>query len=353
MLPLVEKPIGNEIRDTVDKHHDAAASSAKSFLLAPVHGAVTKGVRTVDEAKAPNESFYGVPPPTYRLPEAAHIGAVHLQVSDLSRSLAYYEQVLGLRPHGVTEGSAVLSPQGEERSLVTLNTRYGLSRARRGAFGLYHVAFLLPERAALGRFAAHLTSLDVRAGMADHLVSEALYLWDPDGLGIEVYVDRPRDTWQRRGRELVMTTEELDVESVIAAGRGEAWTGAPEGTIVGHVHLHVGDLQRAEAFYHRALGLDKTVWSYRGALFMSAGGYHHHLGTNIWSPGPAPSEDEARLLEWELVVPSDTDVAAVAQNLRDAEYGAEVTGTGLLAADPWGTHVRVRAEKATLTEPAR
>jgi catechol 2,3-dioxygenase len=287
---------------------------------------------------------YGIPPPTFRLPDASHPGAVHLQVSDLQRSLAYYEQVLGLRAHSVTDSSAVLRAHGDERSLVTLRTRPGVTRARRGAFGLYHLAILLPERNALGRFAAHLGALDVRVAMADHLVSEALYLWDPDGLGIEVYADRPRDTWQHRDRELAMTTDPLDIQSVIAEGRGEVWTGAPEGTTMGHVHLHVENLGEAEAFYHRALGFDKTVWSYPGALFMSAGGYHHHLATNVWSSGPAASAHEARMLEWELMVPSHADVDAAAENLLEGGYSVEESGNGVSAADPWGTRVQIRSK---------
>jgi catechol 2,3-dioxygenase len=220
-----------------------------------------------------------------------------------------------------------------------------VTRARRGGFGLYHFAILLPDRAALGRFVAHLESLDVRVAMADHLVSEALYLWDPDGLGIELYADRPRESWQHQGRELAMTTDPLDIHSVIAGGRGEQWRGAPGGTTMGHVHLHVGNLEQAEAFYHRALGLDKTVWSYPGALFMSAGGYHHHLATNTWSPGPSPSLDQARLLEWELIVPSDSDVAAVTRSLRDAAHSTEETGNEVTAMDPWGIRVRIRPER--------
>jgi catechol 2,3-dioxygenase len=285
---------------------------------------------------------FGMPSPVFRLPEAAHVGAVHLQVVDLQRSLPYYEQVLGLSPHTVTDASAVLSAHGDKRPLVMLHTRPGVTRARRGAFGLYHFAILLPERGALGRFATHLASLGLRVGMADHLVSEALYLWDPDGLGIEVYADRPRDTWQQHDRELVMTTDPLDVRSVIASGRGKVWTGAPEGTTMGHVHLHVGSLEQAEAFYHRALGFDKTVWSYPGALFMSAGGYHHHLATNTWSTGLAAAANEARLLEWELIVPSDVDIKGAAQSFRDAGYGVEKTGLGVAVSDPWGTRVRVR-----------
>jgi len=181
--------------------------------------------------------------------------------------------------------------------------------------------------------------------MADHLVSEALYLWDPDGLGIEVYADRPRDTWQHRDGELVMATDPLDIQSVVAAGRGEVWTGAPEGTTMGHVHLHVGSLDEAETFYHRGLGFDKTVWSYPGALFMASGGYHHRVATNTWSSGPAASAREARLLAWELTVPSDPDVEAAAQNLRGAGHDVEEAENGVSAADPWGTRVHIRPRR--------
>ena len=288
---------------------------------------------------------YGITPPAHRLPDAAHAGAVHLQVSDLPRSLAYYEQVLGLRTSASSHDRAVLGSHGNDRPLVTLTTRPGIARARRGAFGLFHFAILLPDRAALGRFAAHLSVLGIRAGMADHLVSEALYLADPDGLGIEVYADRPRATWRHHDRELAMTTDPLDISSVLAAGGGETWDGAPAPTTMGHVHLHVGSLEEAEAFYHRALGLDKTVWSYPGALFLSAGGYHHHLGANVWSPGPAPSADQAQLLEWELLVPSEEDVVAAARSVRAAGYAAENAADGVTAVDPWGTRVHVRTER--------
>jgi catechol 2,3-dioxygenase len=295
--------------------------------------------------KTQSQLPYGISPPAYRLPETAHVGTVRLQVSDLQQSLTYYEQVLGLRSHGITNDAAGLSADGDDRPLVTLHTRPGVTRARRGAFGLYHFAILLPERAALGRFAAHLASLGVRVGMADHLVSEALYLWDPDGLGIEVYADRPRDTWKHHDRQLAMATDPLDVDSVIAAGGGTKWTGAPPGTTMGHIHLHVGSLEQAEAFYHRALGLDKIVWSYPGALFLSAGGYHHHLGANVWSSGPAPSADQAQLLEWELLVPSTQDVAAVERSVDAAGYPKERAAETLAIADPWGTRVRVRAQE--------
>jgi catechol 2,3-dioxygenase len=280
--------------------------------------------------------------PAFRLPDSTHPGVVHLRVSDLSRSLAYYEQVIGLRAYETTSSEVVLGVARDDRPLVKLHTAPGVTPASRGAFGLYHFAILLPDRPALGRFAAHVASLQMRVGMADHLVSEALYLNDPDGLGIEVYADRPRPEWLRRNGELAMTTDPLDVGSVIDAGRGKAWSGAPSGTTMGHVHLHVGNLDQAEAFYHHGLGFDKTVWSYPGALFMSAGGYHHHLAVNTWAPGPSPASHQARLLEWELVVPSRLDAATAAENLEKSGYHVDETAEGYAAVDPWGTRVHIR-----------
>ncbi len=276
----------------------------------------------------------------------AHVGPVHLQVADLSRSLEYYEHLLGLQLKSTDAGSATLGA-ADGRDLVVLHEDRSVRPApRRGAFGLYHFAILLPDRAALGRFAAHLSRLGVAAGMADHLVSEALYLTDPDGLGIEVYADRPRSTWKFRGLELHMTSDPLDIASVIAAGGHVPWDGMPAGTTMGHIHLHVGNLAEAEAFYHAAIGFDKMVWSYPGALFLSANGYHHHLGTNTWSPGPSARADEARLLEWYLVVPTGEDVQQMAGRVGAAGYAVSADGADALLTDPWGTVVRVVSERA-------
>jgi catechol 2,3-dioxygenase len=278
-----------------------------------------------------------------RLPEQTRLGAVSLQVSDLRRSLDYYQRVLGM---SVLERSADRASLGARTgaALVHLVEKSGVAPVpRRGRFGLYHFALLLPDRAALGRFAAHVLGSGLRPGMADHAVSEALYLTDPDGLGIEVYADRPRDSWTYRGNELFMTTDPLDIADLIAAGEGHEWAGVPDGTTMGHVHLHVGDLESAEAFYHRALGFDKTVWSYPGALFFSAGGYHHHLAANTWSPGPSALTDEARLLEWELVVPEGVQIGDVAHRLRAGGYIVDDGPDEARTADPWGTSVKIRA----------
>jgi catechol 2,3-dioxygenase len=227
--------------------------------------------------------------------------------------------------------------------LVELHEKPGVRPvARRGHIGLYHFAILLPDRAALGRFVQHLAALGAYAGMSDHFVSEAVYLTDPDGLGIEVYADRPRSAWKAVDGQLSMTTIPLDVADVVAAAGGEPWTGAPPGTVIGHIHLYVRDLDEAAAFYHDALGLDKTVWNYPGALFMSAGGYHHHLGTNTWAAGaPLSTDDDARLLEWEVVLPSAADVERAGGSLERAGYEVAHDGDGLAARDPWGTQVRL------------
>jgi catechol 2,3-dioxygenase len=288
------------------------------------------------------ERDYGIAPPAFRLPENTTVGAVRLQVSDLQRSIDYYEQVVGLRAVTRTPGNATLAANGDVRPLIRLHAKSGTQRVpRRGTFGLYHFALLLPDRSALGRFAAHVSAGGAAVGMSDHLVSEAFYLTDPDGLGIEVYADRPRSAWQRRGREIVMTVDPLDVRDLVAAAGERSWEGLPAGSAIGHMHLHVGDLQLAEDFYHRALGFDKTAWTYPGALFLSAGGYHHHLGTNTWARGPAAAENQARLLEWELVVPDDDERAAAARSLTAAGYEVQSSHDGARVTDPWGTPLRI------------
>jgi catechol 2,3-dioxygenase len=284
----------------------------------------------------------GIRAPGFRLPPATHLGAVRLQVADLDRSVAYYARVLGLQLQARDQGVAALGALGSGEPLVQLHERAGARAAPlQGRLGLYHFALLLPDRAALGRFVTHLAQLGARAGASDHLVSEALYLRDPDGLGIEVYADRPRSEWRAQDRQIRMDTTPLDVESVVAAARGEPWSGMPAGTVIGHVHLHVEDLDEAAAFYHRALGLDQVVWSYPGALFLSAGGYHHHLGVNVWAgPGALrPTDADARLLEWEIVVPAA--VGDAAESLRAAGYHTSHVDDGWRVIDPWGTALRL------------
>ncbi|HEU5171474.1 MAG TPA: VOC family protein [Gemmatimonadales bacterium] len=297
------------------------------------------------DAPAPNAPARGISPPGYRLPAATRLGIVRLQVADLARSLPYYERVLGLHVLGRSGGVARLAARGDTTALIELHERPGAAPVpRRGRLGLYHFAILVPDRAALGGFVRHLAEAGVQPGMSDHLVSEAIYLTDPDGLGIEVYADRPRSTWRYDGSQLVMATAPLDVGDLLRAAGGAVWSGMPAGSVIGHVHLFVGDLKAAAAFYHAALGFDKVVWSYPGALFLSAGGYHHHLGTNTWAAGAAPAgEGDARLLEWEIVLPALGDVTAAAESLTKAGAAVERVSGGGVARDPWGTVVRLRA----------
>jgi len=140
-----------------------------------------------------------------------------------------------------------------------------------------------------------------------------------------------------------MATDSLDLPDLLRAAGSERWSGMPAGSRMGHVHLFVGDLERAAAFYHAGLGLDKVVWSYPGALFLSAGGYHHHVGTNTWAAGAAPAgPGDARLLEWELVLPSTADAAGALASLEAGGADIQRSAGGGLARDPWGTAVRIR-----------
>lgn len=281
---------------------------------------------------------YGEAPAGYRLPSMLRLGPVRLQVSQLERSQQWYQQVLGLSELRRETDVVHLGVAGATEPLVVLEHRPGTIPVRPGSrLGLYHFAILLPDRPSLGRFVQHLARLGVRAGASDHLVSEALYLQDPDGLGIEVYRDRPRTEWQRIGRELMMATDPLDFPAVVASAAGEPFAGLPPGTVMGHLHLHVGDLSRAAQFYSHALGFDRMVWRYPGALFLGAGGYHHHLGVNTWAESaPSPAAREAQMLEWTIMVPSPTEVLA---SLNAAGYTAQ---DGLVR-DPWGTSLRLGA----------
>ena len=289
----------------------------------------------------------GIAPTGYRLPGGTRIGRVRLQVSDLDRSIGYYHKVLGLVIRERSDGFASLAPAGDGDPILELKERPGARPVpRRGLLGLYHFAVLLPDRASLGRFIAHLSEIGEYAGMSDHLVSEAVYLSDPDGLGIEVYADRSRDTWVAQDGQLKMATGPLDVQSLLTAAGEEKWNGMPEGTKIGHVHFYVGDIGGASDFYHGGLGLDKIVWSYPGALFMSAGGYHHHVGVNTWAEGsPAATDEDAKLIDWELILPDRISVERTAQSLETA--GVDVTHADgfVSASDPWGITLRLRGSE--------
>jgi catechol 2,3-dioxygenase len=274
------------------------------------------------------------------------MGAVRLTVSDLPRVTGFYEQVLGLTSAG-QEGDRVSLRAADGPALVEL---YGDSAAptrQPRAPGLYHLAILVPDRAALAmalaRVAAVRWALD---GASDHLVSEALYLSDPEGNGIEIYRDRPRDQWPQRDGHLAMATLPLDLASLLAGldDPHSVESQAPAGTTIGHVHLQVSDLGHAEDFYVGTIGFEVMVRAYPGALFVSAGGYHHHLGLNTWhSAGSPPVAAGARgLRSFDVVLPSAEELQAVLSRVRRAGLEPQPQAGGSLVRDPFGNGVLLR-----------
>jgi catechol 2,3-dioxygenase len=223
------------------------------------------------------------------LPPDAHIGEVHLTVSDLERSVAFYTRVLGFEAFERARTRGALGPSGGP-VLLRLEERAAAKPRTRHTSGLYHFAVLVPDRASLGRSLRRLAEQRwPLTGASDHLVSEALYLDDPDGLGIEIYRDRPRAEWAYEGGEVLMATEPLDLGAVTdEPGAERAWSGLDQATVIGHVHLHVPDLDEAERLYCDEVGFTPMLRRYPGALFVAAGGYHHHLGLNVWAGRGAP-----------------------------------------------------------------
>lgn len=288
---------------------------------------------------------YGIASSGFRLPADTQLGPVHLQIADLRRSTEWYVEVLGFRASEPERGQVTLSAIHDDRPIIILHERVGATPIPpRGRLGLYHYAILLPSRADLGRLLRHLHEAGVRVGASDHLVSEAIYLSDPDGLGIEVYTDRPRSSWRVSGLELQMTTNPLNLYDVLTEAGDSDWMGMPTGTGIGHIHLHVGDLDAASRFYHDAVGFDRVVWSYPGALFLSAGGYHHHLGTNVWAADADPaSEADAKLLEWTIEVPDLRSLNEARTSIEYAGFPIEHSSENdFLTRDPWGVGLRVR-----------
>jgi catechol 2,3-dioxygenase len=275
------------------------------------------------------------------------MGTVRLTVSDLARSREFYEQAIGLSSVEQEDGSFAFGVR-DERPLIELRGERSAPPLDPRATGLFHLAILLPTRADLGFALARLANagwpLD---GASDHLVSEALYLSDPDGNGIEIYRDRPRDEWQRVNGQLAMSTLPLDLDSVIAEiGNAPAdQPQAPAGTTIGHVHLQVSDLREAEAFYSGVLGFDVMVRGYPGALFVSAGGYHHHLGLNTWhSLGAAPPAPGAvGLRDYEVLLPDEDELDRVLGRVNAAGIAVEQQAAGTLIRDPSGNGVLLRA----------
>jgi len=276
------------------------------------------------------------------IPPETAIGKVRLRVSDIDALAGFYERVVGLGAVARDGDAARLGAEGGE-PIVELVAAPRAPAPSGFSTGLFHLAILVPDRVELARSLHRVAQAGWRlTGASDHLVSEALYLQDPEGNGIEIYRDRPRDQWNRDGDELRMATLPLDLEGVLGElpPGEEGVNGMPAGTTMGHVHLQVADIPAAEAFYNRGVGLEVMVRSYPGALFLAAGGYHHHLGVNTWQSegAPPPPEDALGLDRWELVFPDERSRDAAADRL--AESGDPVRlEEGVLVADPSGNRV--------------
>ena len=283
----------------------------------------------------------GIPSPTYKLPDTAQVGRVRLAVSDLKRSVRFYSDVIGLALLKESKGIAQIGVSKNGRVLLELEEIPGIKPVgRRSRRGLYHVALLLPNRAALASFMQHASQLGIPFGAADHLVSEALYFTDPDGLGVEVYADRNRDEWIVRDREIIMDTKAIRSEDLRAISK-ERWTGVPDQTKFGHIHFSVQDLRLAADFYHAALGMDMMNWNFPGSLFVAAGKYHHHVGLNVWSAGSPPaSQEESRLMFWELQLPNEQELQNLVASMSAAGWNSKVkSGTPSTSTDPVGNAV--------------
>jgi catechol 2,3-dioxygenase len=278
------------------------------------------------------------------LPDTLRLGPVHLTISDLDGSIAFYERSLGLQVHARGGDTATMGAGAED--LVVLHGHPGAAAGGRHA-GLYHFALLFPTREELARAVLRLAETRTRIeGAADHGVSEAIYLRDPDDNGIELYADRPRSSWpapRSSGERVEIYTIALDMKSLLDTVAGEApQEQAGDGLVMGHVHLHVADIERGLRFYRDVLGFEVMV-NLGSAAFVSAGGYHHHLGFNVWlgkDVGPRP-EATAGLRHWVMVLERPEEVRAVRDRVRAAGLVLEEREGGFLVRDPWDTAVVV------------
>lgn len=274
---------------------------------------------------------------------ATAIGAVTLTVADLARSVRFYEHNIGLSRQAQTAQEALLGVGN--RTLVRLQALPGARYAPRTT-GLYHFALRVPSRLALARTIEHLAHTQtIIDGASDHTVSEAIYLHDPDRHGIEIYRDRPRTDWYDGAGNFLIDTHRLDIEGImgeLATGQ-DPWSGLDPATDMGHIHLRVAELAKTGAFYRNVLGLGLMA-DMGSALFISAGGYHHHLGLNVWAGigVPAPACDAARLVSYDLLFPDTAALQAVLGRVDAAGLQPSAQDGGWLVRDPSSNAILLR-----------
>lgn len=273
-----------------------------------------------------------------------HMGRLELRVRDLGTQLDYYTEGVGLEPIADEPGAVTLGLAGTP--IVRLTEAKDLRPAHRGSAGLFHTAILFDEHAALASslvslYAAHPQTY---VGSGDHLVSEAFYFTDPEGNGIELYHDRPREDWRTVNGQIAMDTLHLDPSAYVQQHLGGVDPDTLPSTTgtLGHVHLSVGDVATARDFYVGALGFDETLTFGGTALFVSAGGYHHHMAMNVWnSRGAGPRSSTLGMGVVDILVPAANELDLAAQRLRRAGHAPTFDGRTLAVRDPWLNEIRL------------
>ncbi|MXQ55221.1 VOC family protein [Shimazuella alba] len=272
------------------------------------------------------------------------VGHVKVKVENLERSLAFYQEVIGFKILEQSKKSVTLTTDGKT-SMLSIEQPENIIPKRSRTTGLYHFALLVPTRADLGKILKHFIQIGYPLqGASDHLVSEALYLADPDGNGIEIYSDRDPSTWVWNNDEVEMATLPLDAESLLKEGQADEWNGLPAGTVMGHIHLHVSELEKTEQFYIKGLGF-KVVFRYGNqALFISTGNYHHHIGLNTWNGvgAPKPPSNSVGLESFHLILPNEEKRNNTVNQLKS--IGASVTeeNGSFVTIDPSGNRIYLK-----------
>jgi catechol 2,3-dioxygenase len=272
------------------------------------------------------------------------IGHVHLIVSNLERSLRFYTEIIGFRLLKQNQHEAALTADGVT-PLVVLEEKADAVPKPPRTTGLYHFAILVPDRKSLAEALLHLLQTGYPLqGASDHLFSEAIYLADPDGNGIEIYADRPMEKWEKTANgEYKAVTEPLDVNNLLAQAGTEAWSGLPMHTRIGHIHLHVAHIEEAYAFYVQGLGFEPTTRMGTHALFVSAGGYHHHIGLNTWAGvgAPKPPANAVGLRVFSIVLPNEAEREKVVERLQHIGASVRRSENSILTSDPSGNEIEL------------
>lgn len=259
-----------------------------------------------------------------KIPDNTKIQSIELRVKDLNSSLQFYSDLIGFKVIRRNNINALLSADGKDPYLIKLTEDKTALVRIKGTTGLYHIAFLFPDRKELAKVFLRLFRKKVKfQGFSDHLVSEAIYLADPDGNGIELYTDKPRDTWIWRNGEVLMDSLPLDLSLITGDyNDNEEWRGIHPDTFIGHIHLNVSDLRKAEEFYNDLLGMNISNYSYPGAMFFSAGGYHHHIAVNTWINNKKLSANDKSLglISFSVKLNSDDYLNYLKEKISGTEY---------------------------------